>query len=329
DHVKVPSQVFDPHPVFMHFSPGFPVVVKFEAELMSLIGTIRQYYSFPPNSVHDFLMKARNGGPAADRLLSLHALIPRQHLLQFDDAVKISIVDEIQFTEEVSKHQLKLFSINVYFHSTISVFYRPIMVLTCCRSCRPIYLNDEQQGIILNATSRCIDAAWRVSSLVRFFVRMESGEGKNRVPENERELYTIAGSSLAIFEAFIVLWFVACRMDTQWVTLASLQGFNNELLRDRLRYLLEVKKRMGMKSQNAPIVKAMEVMLEEVELIAVGGGLVGSLENDSQETIELGIRSLKLYTEDSKAVIDPWCYMGFLGLEIGHGRNLLWKGRKE
>ncbi|KAJ3075124.1 hypothetical protein HDU99_001599, partial [Rhizoclosmatium hyalinum] len=314
DKVKLPSQVFDPYPVFSERSIVYHLVEKFESELMNLIGSIRQRFASPPRSIDEMFTTIRSGGPLTDRYLSLNSLIPFDFILQFEDPVTITAEEENLFVAQITRVHGRLFGINMYYHSSISVFYRPIMFLTSVRASQPKYLCEERRNMILNAIKRCVESAWRITSILLFFEAIEFGEGKARVPEDSAYLFSIEGGTLPLFEAYITLWFVACRMDREWVSFAGLEGFNDNALRDRMRRVFEIKKVLGVFRLHEHFVRAMEAMLSEVN--EAGGVMdVKSKNQENLESIELGMTAISIGS-DRVSITDPWCFMGFLGLEI-------------
>ncbi|ORY51601.1 hypothetical protein BCR33DRAFT_459730 [Rhizoclosmatium globosum] len=86
-----------------------------------------------------------------------------------------------------------------------------------------MYLSSTHQSKILTAILKTNDAAWRITSLMLFFEKLEFNEtSRCRIPEAEQVYYCIHRDTLSFFEAFISLWFLTCRMDVQWRSLAGL-----------------------------------------------------------------------------------------------------------
>ncbi|KAJ3295600.1 hypothetical protein HDU79_008789 [Rhizoclosmatium sp. JEL0117] len=327
--VKVYSQAYDPYEVFEVNGKSGGLVKKLEGDIFVIIGEIRRLYCRPPSSIQEVFNWGRADSASRKSLASLGELIPVEFLLLFDDATYVTLDDEERFISQTSTVGGALYMINMNFHSCISVCYRPIMFLTALPSCRPMYLSSEQQNTVVAAIKNCYEASWRITSLLIFFEKMQYGGGKSRLPENEHDFYNIFQNTLSYLEAYVSLWFIVCRMDPQWLTLAFSEDVNTLALQNRLRRVLEIQEWIGSEGRLEPIHKGMMVMLEEIEEVARAGKHVNKQsDDDGLESIILGIHSLALGVK-STAMTNPWCYLGLLGLEIGSERKVKWMGRYE
>ncbi|KAJ3294670.1 hypothetical protein HDU79_010628 [Rhizoclosmatium sp. JEL0117] len=206
DKVKPIGQVFDPFPVFEDEGYSYPLISKLEAELWNVIGTIRGHFALPPQSVQ-YLLNAPN--PHHDRLHSVLASIPLEYRFLFEDSTKVTIDDESRFITQISQVQGHLYHINFNLYSSVCVFNRPLVFLTALPSYRPMYLSSTHQSKILTAILKTNDAAWRITSLMLFFEKLEFNEtSRGRIPEAEQVYYCIHRDTLSFFEAFISLWFL-------------------------------------------------------------------------------------------------------------------------
>ncbi|ORY31489.1 hypothetical protein BCR33DRAFT_856866 [Rhizoclosmatium globosum] len=328
DKIKPPSQVYDPHPVFVNVTD----IVKWETLLLNIIGTIKRANTLPPQSVSALADSTAVNTPFHNQLLSAHSSISTKWLLLFENPAVISPQDEDRFITQVSLAKDILFDLNMLLQVSTSVFYRPLMFLSGLRSCDPVYLSSNHQTAVLNAINQCLEASWRISSLYLFYDKMMKGD--DRIHEDEVIFYQCDFGTYQAFEAFIVFWFIACRMESQWLSLAGLTEFNNSALRERLRKVFEIVRSMGSVGSSDPILQAMEAMLAEVEEAGRLGRWFRSLPDDvilnDLEAIEVGMKLMRVGTDmEENSVVDPYCYMGFLGMEIGSRRKIRWKGRRE
>ncbi|ORY47883.1 hypothetical protein BCR33DRAFT_714940 [Rhizoclosmatium globosum] len=331
--VKIYSQVYDPYAVFDDTGKSGGLRKKLEADMFVIIAEIRRLYSGPPSAITDMLRWGNPDSASLKQLDSLYELIPVELRHLFANMTFVTPEDEDRITSQNSNVGGALYMINFNFHSCISVCFRPILFLTSLPSCQPMHLSSDQQSTVVNAIKQVYEAAWRITSLLIFYEKMEYGGGKNRVPENEHDFYNIHQNTLSYLEAYISLWFIVCRMDAQWFTVVSLKEFNSVALRNRLRRVLEIQEWIGSEGRMEPTHNAMVVMLDEVEeVVRVGKHVNRQSEGDDLDFITLGINSLTLGVNPPKkpsAMANPWCYLGFLGLEMGLDRNVKWMGKNE
>ncbi|KAJ3072012.1 hypothetical protein HDU99_002296, partial [Rhizoclosmatium hyalinum] len=324
DKVKAPTAIYAPHLIFNNMNTFKPT-----SELWNLIGTTKQLYSDPPKSVSDLLF-SENGSTLQNRLTLVHNAIPPQFLLHFENPAEISMEEQALFIQQIAAVQENVTIINNAYLTSISVLYRPTMFLTALPSHRPIYINNKTQAIITNAINKCMSAALRTVSLCTFFDTMvnENGGG-GRMPVHC--IRFCRGDFLKdLFEAYIVFWFVACRMDPVWLHLVQLgEECNSSELRNQMKCFVKKQSRVG---DSGPIADAVEVMVEEMEMVVQAGHLA-PFQNDMFDVVsglELGMRIMSVGegpgNEDSP-VVEPLCHLGLLGMELGN--KVRWKGKGE
>ncbi|KAJ3298382.1 hypothetical protein HDU79_010968 [Rhizoclosmatium sp. JEL0117] len=317
DRVKTPSQVYDPAPVFLELSEE----VKWRAGLENVIGITKRHYIQPPSSITN-LLNAAISGNLLSVFSSYRESVPGIYLLHFEQPTTITSMEEEQFLQQIFELQQFLVPINLLFHSSVSVFYRPIMFLAALPSCRPTYISDTNQAIIINAIHQCYESAWRITSLYLYFGKMEKGQ--SLVPAR---LFNLHGGIYHVLEAFIVFWFVSCRMEPVWATLAGLENYNNNILLERMKRVLKLRDSVTTSKVYSNIMKA--ILAEVVDVI--DGRESNGFENG--EAIEIGMEAMQISREESSnEMMDIRWYMGFLGMEIGtesQGKKIRFRGTTE
>ncbi|ORY25868.1 hypothetical protein BCR33DRAFT_726713 [Rhizoclosmatium globosum] len=327
ERVKARAQVFDPNPVFSIEDPTIDLVHQYVAELQNLIGNIRESHSTPPATIKDCLSSANLPQSLHSRFLAVHQGCPIKYRLRFENPSRITTEEQTNMIALISTFHPKLnfLGLNLELESSISVLHRPILFLTSLRASRPQYINAGQQSVVLNAIQQCFSSASRVLSLSLFLEYITMGGGASLLSKAQTKHYG-RPQLLNLLESFIVLWFIACRMDSQWLQLSGLDDDESlHEIKERMDYIMISTRTRKLPKPAVPMVEAMEILLSEVDDV-VRNGRKSSTAQEGTVSHELGIYTSRV---DSDSITEPWCYLGFLGLELGSKRDVRWKGRKE
>ncbi|ORY47918.1 hypothetical protein BCR33DRAFT_81413 [Rhizoclosmatium globosum] len=183
----------------------------------------------------------------------------------------------------------------------------------------------------MDAIHECTSAAWRVVHLASLTALLKANTSLLPLSQTEN---IRKPPLLSVFESFIALWFVACRMDVMWLQLVEMDSLVYLVkVRDALQMVMKEVRMRRLSTPIIPLVNAMEAMFAEVEDVVMFGRSLDNVMVRRDEAsivleVELGMETMRL-GNGHKEMIDPWCYMGFLGLEMGVRKDMRWKGRME
>ncbi|ORY51066.1 hypothetical protein BCR33DRAFT_712986 [Rhizoclosmatium globosum] len=113
--MKYPRQIYDPNPIFLN------IMHPLRLKLWNLIGVIKQYWTVPPNSLHE-LFSSVLSSHLLDQLTSLQKSTPIDHLLFFDHPQIISPPDIKRFITQTLATRADLCAMNLTYHSTAWYF---------------------------------------------------------------------------------------------------------------------------------------------------------------------------------------------------------------
>ncbi|KAJ3080707.1 hypothetical protein HDU99_007627 [Rhizoclosmatium hyalinum] len=246
--------------------------VKWRAGLENLIGITKRHFIRPPSSIHDVLNSAVVG-PLWNVVTSTHEGVPGIYLLEFDHPSAMTVLEEEKLLNQIFK---------------------------------PAYCSNAEQAIIINAIEKCWESAWRIFSLYLFFAKM--GKKQSKVPSR---LFNLHGGLYHVLEAYIVFWFVTCRMEPVWATLAGLENYNNIALLERMKEVLEIRDSVSSSEPYSSIMKAM--LAEVVDKVREGK----STNLNDAESIEVGMEAMRISRDQAPSdIVDMRWFMGFLGMEV-------------
>ncbi|ORY53449.1 hypothetical protein BCR33DRAFT_844776 [Rhizoclosmatium globosum] len=291
--------------------------------LRMMIYSVKQQLSVPPKSTQEILSLDLESS-LRDHLLLFHSVCPPGYILSFEDPLEISHSESELFISQIISARALLFNLNLQYQATISVVFRPLMSLAALPSCRPMYLSLQEQKVITNAINQCLEAAWRIYSLYKFAFHFSHQGVEQKLPLDDSEYQSYDGH-----EAFVVFWFVSCKLDPTWLPLIRFGDCNSFELRQGLRTLLDASPLESNGGNVAAVLKAQHAMLGEMEEVARSGVRNPLFNAEVSNHAEiLGMEVTSLDVRDGKgSVLEPFCYLGFLGFEIGG--KIQWKGCSE
>ncbi|ORY53450.1 hypothetical protein BCR33DRAFT_732348 [Rhizoclosmatium globosum] len=316
--LKPASQVLADGPVFLPFDS-----LMYTWPLRMMIYSVKQKLSVPPKSTQEILSLDLESS-LRDHLLLFHSVCPPDYILSFEDPLGISPSESELFISQIISARALLFNLNLQYQATISVVFRPIMSLAALPSCRPMYLSLDEQKVITNAINQCLEAAWRIYALYMFAYQFSQRGAEQKLPFDDSEYQSYDGH-----EAFIVFWFVSCKLDPTWLPITRFGDCNTMELRRGMRALLEASPLESNDGNVAVVLKAQHAMLaemEEVSFTGVRNPLFSAEVSNHTEILGMEVTSIDL-VDGKRTITEPFCYLGFLGFEIGG--KIQWKGRSE
>ncbi|KAJ3292414.1 hypothetical protein HDU79_001440 [Rhizoclosmatium sp. JEL0117] len=326
DSVKAPSQVLDPHSVFRSDN-----VVHHTANIFNLIASIKQAWAATPLSISD-VFNMITDSCLRDQFDTVITSIPQQYLLLSETLFSDINIEGPRYLQQIKTSNTYVTELNLIYHSSISVFHRPVMFLSALPSCHPSKLNPRDREVLATAINKCIESALRILSIFDFICFTLYTAGIDVLPPEDRWMHRVYTDAYPLFEAVVCLWFASCRMDPAWYTLTHFSTeFNSPKLRQRLEWLVGAYPALEVGAVT-PIFKAMSLILVDLQHVAeVGRDYVFNTSIvDGVEALTLGMRVMAVgvtQEDESAPVIDPYCYLGLLGMEIG--KNIRWRGQTE
>ncbi|ORY39130.1 hypothetical protein BCR33DRAFT_720369 [Rhizoclosmatium globosum] len=308
--MKRPNQIIDPHPIFKNF-----VARVWECNVLRLIAKIKHCYSTPPASVQE-LLSSDYTSSLHEIFDALHTSVPVGFVLTSKNPGFLTQEEESRFVSKVALADDVIPALSLNLFASISLYHRPVMMLSSLRSFNPLFLDPGALHQIYKSTSECINSAPRITSLFSFTVKMHK-----TAPLNVRHLYDIINGSYPAFEAMIVIWFCQCRMDPFWWNFLPHQITDLQGLRQRLgimiEYVIEMNEFEGGTGASSPILQCMTLMLKDMDAIYLMDT------TRALHSIETEF-SLQVSSIDGETCnVESNSFMGLLGLDVC---GIRWKG---
>ncbi|KAJ3289864.1 hypothetical protein HDU79_003714 [Rhizoclosmatium sp. JEL0117] len=317
--LRPPSVIYDSDGIIL-FPPADSLFIS--CCTFRLIARIKLHYRQIPHSLSHLL-----GSPELDQLSFLsHSLCTSisavNSLLVSESPSAITQSDYTLFLDQLSHLvAVDVVPINFNFYAAQCMLNRTKLYLTGIKSCHPAVISAVQRDIIATAVMHAFEGAHRVAGLLEFLNLVAKRGDTEKVP-----IASNATLVYALFEAGIVFWFLACRMDpVWWAVLPERAGTLREGLWTRwevLRECMEDENRVRSFGSVEPLVKCIGYMHREILEKVMGIMSVGV-----EEEVVLGMEVVSAGGRGQVVVKDAWVFLGLLGLEVYGG--VRWKGKSE
>ncbi|TPX68987.1 hypothetical protein CcCBS67573_g06977 [Chytriomyces confervae] len=334
----------------------FPILIR----IYDIIEAVKVAHARPPSSIE--------GIPASETCLNIHAkltqllteipahriLLPNSSLAPHE-SYKV-FTEQLSLPKVISKADVIVNTVN--FFSAVSMLYRPKMFVLSQVSPLSTSVNAHILQDLIAALDKCVSSALHVVNVFKFLLLSTNDltmpEGIHAPPHSEN-LPKLFDSGLFVwalafnlFEAAIVLWCLACRVDSQWNALLpnvpSLQDVQADfqvisafldILGANLKGnvtvitpIIECVKAMkldvdsvGLQPHSAAVDRV-EIQMSVLALTEEGPDSEGSTAGEGGE-VKKASDDLKVIQEDAS----PLAFMGLLGFEVLGG--VRWKGAHE
>ncbi|ORY45157.1 hypothetical protein BCR33DRAFT_737541 [Rhizoclosmatium globosum] len=311
ENVKYPYSICDPFPIFSN--ADHPI----GSQLWNLIGRVKQHWALPPPHIHDLFTSLLNTN-LLNQLKHLQESAPITHLFFFEHPQCISSSDRDRFMSQTMAIGSELCSLNLAYHTTNSVFFRPILFATALPSCRPTRLSVSNRDFVIQVLNKCVDAAWRSLSIFQFAHYLIHGEDTSHLQKHDATFFDVFYMSIYdAFEGMICLWFVACHMDSEWRPYLPLGDYNSRHERKHLECLIALYMEENETIGNAnglAVAKLMAEMLEDMKAVADTQRKQETKANNDQV---IGCFDTEKNAEPVHNLKEVRCFLGLLGLDIG------------
>ncbi|KAJ3257493.1 hypothetical protein HDU77_002698 [Chytriomyces hyalinus] len=338
----------------------FTFLMQCNFGMWDVFSLIKRKLRVTPSSVSELLLSASEL-PMSPKVLHAYSRIPAKFIL-------VPSLDHLTASQTTAQydaliHQIMtsspsnpmgIFQLSMNYHCSQCLFLRPILYLTAYLT--RTSLVPKQSRMIQTALEECLVGAQRISILLKL-----SSYALDIKQLKQFELSWMRRVALvpSLFEAAVILYFVACRTKPEWrcsknttPSYASITSISDSIVHEFLTCILHAFHTLfSQLAENAksnrpnmmtPLITCLNAMLQELsvkqgnsqqsnintvdfnlDLILLEMKVLSltSDEDDDKESSEAEIDSCSVATDE------PWVYVGLLGIDIN--KQVRWNGPYE
>ncbi|KAJ3228731.1 hypothetical protein HDU81_005951 [Chytriomyces hyalinus] len=330
----------------------FTFLMQCNFGMWDIFSLIKRKLRVTPSTVSELLLTTSEL-PLSPKVLHAYSRIPAKfilvpnldHLTASQNPQYDALIHQIMTSSP--SNPMGIFQLSMNYHASQCLFLRPILYLTAYLS--PMSLVPKQSRMIQTALEECLMGAQRISVLLKL--------SSYALELKQFELSWMRRVALvpSLFEAAVILYFVACRTKQEWrcsknttQSYASITCISDDMIQEFLTCILQAFHTLfSQLAENAksnrpnmmtPLITCLNAMLQELsskqEIAQSNANAVDlnmdlillemkvlSLTNDDKESSEGDIDSCTTSTDE------PWVYVGLLGIDIN--KQVRWNGPYE